>query len=157
MEEYSYKSTHPLGHTGPVTESLYLLYTQITIYNHSNYYNSYQRMHTILMNSQYHNTSARTLFRSSLVHHHGARNMYELVCCGTGNWIKLCSFVSSNCNYWSSVHGMEDVKKIAMLKNCLQSTRFFCAKVAFWQQTNWYVADYFYDYQSFEPIRSYKQ
>jgi len=24
MEEYSYISTHPLGHTGPVTESLYL-------------------------------------------------------------------------------------------------------------------------------------
>ena len=26
MEEYSYTSTHPLGHTGPVTRSLYLLY-----------------------------------------------------------------------------------------------------------------------------------
>ena len=25
MEEYSYTSTHPLGQTGPVTESLYLL------------------------------------------------------------------------------------------------------------------------------------
>ena len=25
MEEYSYNSTHPLGHTGPVTGSLYLL------------------------------------------------------------------------------------------------------------------------------------
>ena len=25
MEEYSYTSTHPLGHTGPVTGSLYLL------------------------------------------------------------------------------------------------------------------------------------
>jgi len=24
MEEYSYNSTHPLGHTGPVTGSLYL-------------------------------------------------------------------------------------------------------------------------------------
>jgi hypothetical protein len=24
MEEYSYTSTHPLGHTGPVTASLYL-------------------------------------------------------------------------------------------------------------------------------------
>ena len=24
MEEYSYTSTHPLGHTGPVTGSLYL-------------------------------------------------------------------------------------------------------------------------------------
>ena len=24
MEEYSYTSTHPLGHTGPVTETLYL-------------------------------------------------------------------------------------------------------------------------------------
>jgi len=54
------------------------------------------------------------------------------------------------------MHGMEDVKKIVMLKNCLQNTRFFCGKVAFWQQTNWYVADYFYDYQSLEPIRGYK-
>ena len=27
MEEYSYTSTHPLGHTGPVTGSLYLFYT----------------------------------------------------------------------------------------------------------------------------------
>ena len=26
MEEYSYTSTHPLGHTGPVTGSLYLLH-----------------------------------------------------------------------------------------------------------------------------------
>jgi len=25
MEEYSYTSTHPLGHTGPVTGSLYLI------------------------------------------------------------------------------------------------------------------------------------
>jgi len=25
MEEYSYTSTHPLGHTGPVTGTLYLL------------------------------------------------------------------------------------------------------------------------------------
>jgi len=27
MEEWSYTSTHPLSHTGPVTGSLYLLYT----------------------------------------------------------------------------------------------------------------------------------
>ena len=27
MEEYSYTSTHPLGHTGPVTGSLYVLLT----------------------------------------------------------------------------------------------------------------------------------
>ena len=26
MEEYSYSSNHPLGHTGPVTGSLYLFY-----------------------------------------------------------------------------------------------------------------------------------
>jgi len=26
MEEYSYTSTHPLGHTGPVTGSLYLFF-----------------------------------------------------------------------------------------------------------------------------------
>jgi len=26
MEQYSYTSTHPLGHTGPVTGSLYLYY-----------------------------------------------------------------------------------------------------------------------------------
>ena len=31
MEELSYTSTHPLGHTGPVTGSLYL-YTRIYIY-----------------------------------------------------------------------------------------------------------------------------
>ena len=29
MEEYSYTSTHPLGHTGPVTRSLYLIYIYI--------------------------------------------------------------------------------------------------------------------------------
>ena len=28
MEEYSYTSTHPLGHTGPVTGSLYLSHIQ---------------------------------------------------------------------------------------------------------------------------------
>jgi len=27
MEEYSYTSTHPLGHTGPVTGTLYLFFT----------------------------------------------------------------------------------------------------------------------------------
>jgi len=32
MEEKSYTSTHPLGHTGPVTGSLYLLYIYIYIY-----------------------------------------------------------------------------------------------------------------------------
>ena len=26
MEEYSYTSTHPMGHTGPVTGSLYLFF-----------------------------------------------------------------------------------------------------------------------------------
>ena len=31
MEEYSYTSTHPLGHTGPVTGSLYL-FTFIVIF-----------------------------------------------------------------------------------------------------------------------------
>ena len=32
MEEYSYISTHPLGHTGPVTGTLYLfIYTYIYI------------------------------------------------------------------------------------------------------------------------------
>ena len=29
MEEYSYNSTHPLGHIGPVTGSLYLIYIYI--------------------------------------------------------------------------------------------------------------------------------
>ena len=29
MEEESYTSTHPLGHTGPVTGSLYLIYIYI--------------------------------------------------------------------------------------------------------------------------------
>ena len=29
MEEYSYTSTHPLGHTGPVTGSLYLCFTLV--------------------------------------------------------------------------------------------------------------------------------
>jgi len=33
MEEYSYTSTRPLGHTGPVTESLYL-YLMFTINCH---------------------------------------------------------------------------------------------------------------------------
>jgi len=33
MEEYSYTSTHPLGHTGPVMGSLYLLPLYIYIYN----------------------------------------------------------------------------------------------------------------------------
>jgi hypothetical protein len=28
MEEYSYTSTHPLGHTGPVTGSHYLYFTK---------------------------------------------------------------------------------------------------------------------------------
>ena len=32
MEEYSYTSTHPLGHTGPVTGSLYIFYLYIYIY-----------------------------------------------------------------------------------------------------------------------------
>jgi len=31
MQEYSYTSTHPLGHTGPVTGSLYLFY-QLYLY-----------------------------------------------------------------------------------------------------------------------------
>jgi len=30
MEEYSYTSTHPLGHTGPVTESLYITFNTTT-------------------------------------------------------------------------------------------------------------------------------
>ena len=28
IEQYSYTSTHPLGHTGPVTGSLYLTFTE---------------------------------------------------------------------------------------------------------------------------------
>ena len=31
IEEYSHTSTHPLGHTGPVTGSLYLFYIYILI------------------------------------------------------------------------------------------------------------------------------
>ena len=34
MEEYSYTSTHPLGHTGPVTGKFYL-YIYIYIYTHT--------------------------------------------------------------------------------------------------------------------------
>ena len=34
MEEYSYTSTHPLGHTGPVTGSLYLLKMGIIVSVH---------------------------------------------------------------------------------------------------------------------------
>jgi len=30
MEEYSYTSTHPLDHTGPVTGSLYLIAYKLT-------------------------------------------------------------------------------------------------------------------------------
>ena len=37
MEEYSYTSTHPLGHTGPVTGSLYL-YIYIYIFIHEYLY-----------------------------------------------------------------------------------------------------------------------
>jgi len=37
MEEYSYTSTHSLGHTGPVTGSLYLyLYIYIYVNNNTN-------------------------------------------------------------------------------------------------------------------------
>ena len=32
MEEYSCTSTHPLGHTGPVTGSLYLLIRYVNLY-----------------------------------------------------------------------------------------------------------------------------
>ena len=31
MEQYSYTSTHPLGHTGPITESLYLYLVLISV------------------------------------------------------------------------------------------------------------------------------
>jgi hypothetical protein len=31
MEQWSYTSTHPLGHTGPVTGSLYLYLTPVRI------------------------------------------------------------------------------------------------------------------------------
>ena len=31
MEEWSYTSTHPLGHTGPVTGSLYLLVVVVVV------------------------------------------------------------------------------------------------------------------------------
>ena len=31
MEQYSYTSTHPLGHTGPVTGSLYLFYLSLML------------------------------------------------------------------------------------------------------------------------------
>jgi len=34
MEEYSYNSTHPLGHTGPVTGSLYLDITCSSTYKY---------------------------------------------------------------------------------------------------------------------------
>jgi len=40
MEQYSYTSTHPLGHTGPVTGSLYILYTYVYIYIYNT--NEYQ-------------------------------------------------------------------------------------------------------------------
>ena len=30
MEEYSYTSTHPVGHTGPVTGKLYFLFIRIS-------------------------------------------------------------------------------------------------------------------------------
>jgi len=35
MEEYSYTSTHPLGHTGPVKGSLYLLWKTTTLHINS--------------------------------------------------------------------------------------------------------------------------
>ena len=34
MEEYSYTFTHPLGHTGPVTGTLYLFLHLCTVYVH---------------------------------------------------------------------------------------------------------------------------
>jgi len=41
-EEYSYTSTHPLGHTGPVTGSLYLFKINISstqsLWLHKNYF-----------------------------------------------------------------------------------------------------------------------
>ena len=36
MEEYSYTSTHPLGHTGPVTGSLYIYLFFFTKYIYIN-------------------------------------------------------------------------------------------------------------------------
>jgi len=36
-----------------------------------------------------------------------ARNMQELTCCNTDPLIKLDAFVSSNCNSWVVMHGME--------------------------------------------------
>jgi len=35
MAEYSYNSTHPLGHTGPVTGSLYLFFFYMHLQNQS--------------------------------------------------------------------------------------------------------------------------
>ena len=42
-----------------------------------------------------------------------ARNTYELVCCNIiVILIKLCAFISSNCNNWNMMHGMENVKLV---------------------------------------------
>jgi len=41
MEEYSYTSTHPLGHTGPVTGSLY----HLTLHYHAHYASSHTVFH----------------------------------------------------------------------------------------------------------------
>ena len=40
MEEYSYTSTHPLGHTGPVTGSLYVLHVFTARYELFKYHRS---------------------------------------------------------------------------------------------------------------------
>ena len=42
MEQYSYTSTHPLGHTRPVTESLYLLPYYDQYYHHQHPYHIMQ-------------------------------------------------------------------------------------------------------------------
>jgi len=40
MEQYSYTSPHPMGHTGPVTASLYHIFLTLLWYHEKSYVNS---------------------------------------------------------------------------------------------------------------------
>jgi hypothetical protein len=69
MEEWSYTSTHPLGHTGPVTGSLYLyLYIYTIIHTHLYIYTrTHTHTHTECCRKKYPRTNlaAASLFTLS--------------------------------------------------------------------------------------------
>ena len=65
MEEYSYTSTHPLVHTGPVTESLYLFfYIHTHTHTHTHIYthiHTHTHTHTHTYTHTYTHTHTHTL------------------------------------------------------------------------------------------------